>query len=68
MTSVFVRNWIADFGGRRFLIVLGCGIVDAFLLWHDKLTSSDYVTLTVATIGAYIAGNTYQKVKGNDGA
>lgn len=59
-----MRRMIADIGGRRFLMTIGCGIVSAILLWCGKLTSSDYTTITIATVAVYIGGNTYQKTKG----
>lgn len=49
------------FGGRRFLLTLGAAVVNTFLLLHDKLDSSAYVTLTLGTVAAYITGATVQK-------
>lgn len=56
---------IETFGGRRFLLTLGCGIATTFLQYMGKLDpmGSNYVLVITATVGVYIAGNTYQKVK-----
>lgn len=47
-------------GGRTFFLTVGCGVVNAVLLWFAKLDSSAYATITSATVGAYIAANAYQ--------
>lgn len=50
-------------GGRRFLLTLGCGIVSSILVWHAKISDTVFATVIIATVGAYITGNTFQKVK-----
>lgn len=52
---------IPSLGGRRFLLTVGCGAVNAVLLWFAKLDAGSYTTLTLGTVAVYIAGNTYQK-------
>jgi len=54
---------LTDFGGRRFLLTVGAGIVYTFLRVFDKIDISGYVTLQVATVAVYIGANTIQKVK-----
>lgn len=56
---------IATFGGRRFLLTVGCGIVTSYLLWAGKLDSGSYTAIILGTVGAYIGANTFQKVKSN---
>lgn len=51
-------------GGRRFLLALGCGIATSILCWHGKISGDVYATVVIATVGAYIAGNVWQKVSG----
>ena len=50
-------------GGRRYLLTCGCVIIASFMLWFDKLTGGEWVTIIIATAAAYIAGNTAQKFK-----
>jgi hypothetical protein len=54
---------IDTFGGRKFLLTLGCGIVTTVLQYAGKLdpAGSTYALVILGTVGAYIAGNTYQK-------
>ena len=59
-----VASWIPSVGGRRFILTVGVGLVDTALLWFGKLSESGYVTLTLATVAAYVSANTYQKTKG----
>lgn len=50
-------------GGRRFLLTVGCGIATTALVWFAKISGEVYATVIIATVGAYIAGNTWQKVR-----
>jgi hypothetical protein len=53
------------YGGRRFLMTMGCGIATTLLQYMGKLdpVGSTYSLVVIATVGAYIAGNVTQKVK-----
>jgi len=53
------------FGGRRFLLTLGCGVATTLLQLLGKLdpAGSTYALTVIGTVGAYITGNTVQKVK-----
>lgn len=48
-------------GGRRFLLTVGAGIVNTLLLAHGLLPAAVYETLTMMTVGFYIAGNGAQR-------
>lgn len=50
-------------GGRRFALTIGCGIACTVLVWFEKITGEVFATVIIPTVGAYIAGNTWQKVK-----
>lgn len=54
---------IESFGGKRFILTLGCGIVTSVLVWFGKISDAVYATVIIATVGAYIAGETTEKVK-----
>jgi len=53
-------------GGRTFVLTLGCGVATAILQWFGKLdpAGSTYALVVSATVGAYITGNTVQRIKG----
>ncbi len=61
-----MREKIEGYGGRRFLITVGCGAVTAFLCWHGKIDGGVYSAVIIATVATYIAGNTGQKVWGKN--
>lgn len=57
-------NAITALGGRRFLMAVGAGIVCTVLVWYGKISDQVFAAVVVATVAAYITGNTIQKVKG----
>lgn len=48
-------------------MTVGCGIACTVLVWHAKISDSIFRDIIIATVAVYIAGNTYQKVKGSTG-
>lgn len=50
-------------GGRRFLITVISGAGTFLLVFLGKIDSSTYSVVTIATIGAFITGNTWEKLK-----
>lgn len=60
---------IETFGGRRFLLTLGCGIATTLLQAFGKLdqAGSTYALVVLGTVGAFITGRTVQHVKAPPG-
>lgn len=58
-----LRNAIELSGGRRFLLALGSGVTTTLLQWAGKLdpAGNTYALVVIATVAAYITGNTAQK-------
>lgn len=52
---------LETFGGRRFLLTLGCGAVTSLLIWFGKIDGGVYASVIIATVAAYITGNVAQK-------
>lgn len=52
-------------GGRRHFVTWGCIVIASFMLWHDKISGGEWVTVMIACAAAYIAGGTAQKFKSN---
>lgn len=50
-------------GGRRFLLVLGTSVAVNLLIWFSKIDAPTYSLVTLGVVGAYITGNTIQKIK-----
>jgi uncharacterized membrane protein YeaQ/YmgE (transglycosylase-associated protein family) len=57
---------MTKFGGRRFILAMGCGIMTTVLQWYGKIdpTGGIYATIILGTVGAYIGGSTVEAVKG----
>lgn len=51
------------FGGRRFVLALGCGFVTSLLTAIGVIGETTYATVVIATVGAYIGGNVVESVK-----
>jgi hypothetical protein len=49
--------------GTRCLVTIGAGVVDTILCWFNKITGEQYVTLTLGTVGVFIAAAAYQKAQ-----
>lgn len=62
MTPETIAAYREAFGGRRFLLTVGAGIVDTLLLVGGYIDQETYSNLTLWTVAAYIAAGTAQKV------
>lgn len=56
-------QWLVSMGGRRFVLAAGAGVITSVLVWYGKITPEIYRDVILGTVGMYIAGNTFQKVK-----
>jgi len=61
-----ICKFIESAGGRRFLLALIANIITAILVLAGKIDNTTYATVIIATVGAYIAGNTVEKLKSSD--
>lgn len=58
-------NWLERYlGGRRFMATMIGGAGTFALCWAGHIDGEAYQWTTVGLLGAYITGNTVQKVKG----
>lgn len=58
-------NILETLGGRRFVMSMLIGFTTALLTYLGKIDGSTYSFVILGTVGAYITGNTFQKVKAN---
>lgn len=54
---------LSTFGGRRFLMTMGCGMACTVLVWFAKIDGPIFRDIIIATVAVYIAGNTAQKIR-----
>lgn len=54
-------RWLQLAGGRRFVMTMGAGIVNTALFAVGIMTEGGYITLTLATVGAYLTANGVQR-------
>lgn len=52
---------IDKLGGRKFLVTVISGVGTFLLVFLGKIDPGTYSVVTIATIGTFIAGNTYEK-------
>jgi hypothetical protein len=57
---------LEQLGGRRFLLTLATQVSATALVWFGRISDDVYSVVVLATVGAYIAGNTVQKVKAHE--
>lgn len=50
-------------GGRRFILTMVSGAGTWLLCWCGKIDGGVYSVVTIATVAAFIAGNTAQKMQ-----
>lgn len=58
------NNIFYYFGGRRFVLTLGCGIVCTGLVIGKVITGEVFQVIILGTVGAYITGNTVGDIFG----
>jgi len=61
-----IYKFVESAGGRRFLLALIANVITAILVLVDKIDDTTYATVIIATVGAYIAGNTVEKLKSSN--
>ena len=56
-------DWIVRLGGRRFVLSIGAALVTSWLTWAGRVDGGIYAAVVLGTVGAYITGNTVQRVR-----
>lgn len=56
----------SPYGGRRFLMTLGCAGICTALLVNGYLSDIVFRDIIIGTVAVYIAGNTAQKLRGKE--
>lgn len=49
-------------GDEVFVVVVGCGFMNAMLLWYGKLDANIYQVITLGTVGAYIVAKSANNI------
>ena len=58
-----MNTLLTTMGGRRFVLALVSGAGTWLLCWSGKIDGNAYTLTTIGIVGAYVTGNTIQKVK-----
>ena len=58
-----LSSLVYNSGGRRFVTTLLVLATTSVLAWYGKIVGDAYAITVVGTVGAFIAGVSYQKVK-----
>lgn len=58
-----LRELIWGFGGRSFILVIGASITNTGLFIFAGMSEGGYVTLTLGTLGAFIAKEVTEGIK-----
>lgn len=56
-------TWIEFLGGRKFIMAATTGFSVCVLVWFERISDGVFETVLLGTVGLYIAGNVWQKVK-----
>jgi len=51
------------YGGRRFLLTVFTGVATIILVAMKFIDGTVYASVTLGTVGVYIAANTHEKIK-----
>lgn len=49
-------------GGRKFVMVLGCGFVTTLLCWFGKISGDVYAETIKWTVGAFVTGTAFERI------
>ena len=61
--STSLSSIMYNSGGRRFIVTLLALTSAHWLAWYAHISGDAYAIAVVGTVGAFIAGVSYQKVK-----
>lgn len=52
---------MSRYASRKFILAMLAQLVNAYLVWSGHISDGVYSAVTIATVGAYMAGNVAQK-------
>lgn len=62
MTPQEVTNWRAALGGTRFLLTVGCSVINSVFFACGVLSENGYLMILSGTVFAYVASATTQAI------
>ncbi len=66
--TLTARNTIYEWGGRSFVLTVGCGFVCTLLVICGTISEQVFQYIIIGTVGAFITGNAWEGVRAKDEA
>jgi hypothetical protein len=71
VTPEKVSTWISALGGRRYLLCIGCALINTVIYasglpMHAPMSESGYLMIISGTVITYVGANVTQKIKNKE--